>query len=137
VGGVGGGGEAAGEEGEQQKEQQKKQLDAVISLVERLNSLKNTNDPHAAEEGLRLLEEGRSRGIKDLRAYNSALRVRGEAATAALVSAVVVFVTVFGIAAVGIFLGLLTSLFCWNAVMELAYHRYFSRRTCGMVPRGR
>lgn len=76
----GGGGKAAGQEEELQQEQKKGQLDDVIKLVERVNGLKNhVNEPHAAQEALRLLEEGRSRGIKDRRMYNSVLRVRGRA----------------------------------------------------------
>lgn len=54
----------------------------MVSLIDRLNELKNVNDTHAAEEGLRLLEAGRARGISDLRAYNVVFRVCEESLSA-------------------------------------------------------
>lgn len=48
-----------------------------MKLTERLNSLNSVDDPHVSEEGMRLLEVGRSRGIKDLRVYNAVFQVRG------------------------------------------------------------
>lgn len=49
----------------------------LMELEERLSSLNSVDDPHVSQEGVRLLEVGRSRGIKDLRVYNAVFQVRG------------------------------------------------------------
>lgn len=53
----------------------------LMELLERLNSLNSVDHPHVPEEGVRLLETARSRGIKDLRVYNVVFQVRGPSLT--------------------------------------------------------
>lgn len=48
----------------------------TADLVWKLEHLGRSYEPGRAKEALRLLEEGRRSGIKDLKAYNAALRVR-------------------------------------------------------------
>ncbi|CAM9917635.1 unnamed protein product [Pylaiella littoralis] len=57
------------------EEERSLQDEELMKLTERLNSLNSVDDPHVSEEGMRLLEVGRSRGIKDLRVYNAVFQL--------------------------------------------------------------